>query len=73
MRNVFLILIGFVFLILWLIIGYPFEIINLTIDRFLMVVVSGIIIVLVFITTVILQRVFGVQWRTLFFWVGGII
>lgn len=56
MRNIFLILIGFVFLIFWLIIGYPFEIRNLTIDRFLMVLVSGLIIGLVFLIYRLIKR-----------------
>jgi len=56
MRNILLILIGFVFLILWLIVGYPFEINNLTIDRFLMVLVSGLLIGFIFVIYRLIKR-----------------
>ena len=48
MRNCILILLGFIFLILWLILGYPLEISDLTTDRNLMTFFAVIIGVTVF-------------------------
>ncbi len=48
MRNITFVLIGLIFLILWLFIGYPVEINNLAIDRYLMFVIAGIIAGIVF-------------------------
>jgi hypothetical protein len=56
MRYISLILLGFVILILWLIVGYPFEISNLIFDRLLMILVSGLIIGLVFLIYRLLKR-----------------
>lgn len=48
MRNIILILIGLVFLIVWLIVGFPLEISNLKTDRIFMILASVIVITTIF-------------------------
>ena len=43
MKKTVILILGLSFLLLWLILGYPFEIKNLTLDRFITIIISVII------------------------------
>jgi hypothetical protein len=57
MRNIILILLGFIFLVLWLIVGYPFEISNLKADRLLTLLISFLIAGLIFMIYRLVTRI----------------
>ena len=57
MRNIILILLGFIFLVLWLIVGYPFEISNLKADRLLTLLISFLIAGLIFMIFRLVTRI----------------
>ena len=56
MRNIILIVLGLLFLTLWLIIGYPLEINNLGADRVVTILFSILIAVLIFLTFRLVNR-----------------